>query len=122
MSSLPASHAAAGSCSGAAGDDAGVPAGGTKGGSGGGGPAGRDAPPDEAPRSGGHINVTATIPARRYTEADPAGGEWHYEALVANRPGKPRLDERMERICVENNGPFGGGAVGVPLTEPIIDR
>jgi len=65
---------------------------------------------------------TATIPARRYTEADPAGGEWHYEALVANRPGKPRLDERMERICVENNGPFGGGAVGVPLTEPIIDR
>ena len=66
---------------------------------------------------------TATIPARRYTEADPPGQEWHYEALVANQPpGKPVIHERMERICVENNGPFGGGAVGVPLTEPIIDR
>lgn len=66
---------------------------------------------------------TATIPARRYTEADPAGGGWHYEAIVANRPGhQPVLHERMERICVENNGPFGGGAIGVPLTDTIIDR
>lgn len=65
---------------------------------------------------------TATIPARRYSETDSAGGEWHYEAQVANRPGKPLLHERSERICVENNGPFGGGAVGVPLSEPIIDR
>lgn len=65
---------------------------------------------------------TATIPARRYTEADPAGGGWHYEADVANRPGKPVLHERWERICVENNGPFGGGAIGVPANDPVIDR
>lgn len=64
---------------------------------------------------------TATIPAIRYTEADKRDG-WHYDATPANLPGKPRLDERMERICVENNGPFGGGAVGVPLTDPIIAR
>lgn len=64
---------------------------------------------------------TATIPARRYTEADSDDG-WHYEGVPANRPGKPVLHERMERICVENNGPFGGGAVGVPLEEPIIAR
>jgi hypothetical protein len=65
---------------------------------------------------------SATIPARRYTEADTPGQEWHYEAKVANRPGKPVLHERMERICVENNGPFGGGAIGVPSNGPIIDR
>jgi hypothetical protein len=64
---------------------------------------------------------TATIPARRYTEADTDDG-WHYEGVAANRPGKPLLHERMERICVENNGPFGGGAVGVPLEGPIIAR
>jgi hypothetical protein len=64
---------------------------------------------------------TATVPARRYTEADTTNG-WHYEARVANRPGQPLLHEREERICVENNGPFGGGAVGVPLDEPIIAR
>lgn len=64
---------------------------------------------------------TATIPAQRYTEADERDG-WHYEVAVANRPGKPLLHERMERICVENNGPFGGGAVGVPLDGPIISR
>jgi hypothetical protein len=40
----------------------------------------------------------------------------------ANRPGKPPLHEQMERICVENNGPLGGGAVGVPSNAPIIDR
>ena len=64
---------------------------------------------------------TATIPARRYTEADSDDG-WHYEGVPANLPGKPLLHERMERICVENNGPFGGGAVGVPLEGPIIAR
>ena len=26
---------------------------------------------------------------------------------IANRPGKPPLDEYYERICVENNGGFG---------------
>jgi len=64
---------------------------------------------------------TATIPARRYTEADSTDG-WHYEVVAANRPGQPLLHERPERICVENNGPFGGGAVGVPVSEPIIAR
>lgn len=64
---------------------------------------------------------TATIPARRYTEADTPDG-WHYSAAAANRPGQPLLNETIERICVENNGPFGGGAVGVPLTGPIINR
>ena len=63
---------------------------------------------------------TATIPARRYSEADAPDG-WHYEVTAANKPG-PLLHERMERICVENNGPFGGGAVGVPLDGPIISR
>ncbi|KRA83619.1 hypothetical protein [Altererythrobacter sp. Root672] len=64
---------------------------------------------------------TATIPARRYTEADATDG-WHYEAFAANRPGQPLLNEYLERVCVENNGPFGGGAVGVPITGPIISR
>lgn len=64
---------------------------------------------------------TATVPARRYTEADAPDG-WHYQVSVANRPGKPLLHERPEQICVENNGPFGGGAVGVPLDGPIIRR
>jgi hypothetical protein len=64
---------------------------------------------------------TATIPARRYTEADTPEG-WHYEVSEANRPGQPPLHEHMERICVENNGPFGGGAVGVPSEGPVIDR
>jgi hypothetical protein len=64
---------------------------------------------------------TATIPAKRYTEADEPDG-WHYDVVAANRPGQPLLHEKIERICVENNGPFGGGAVGVPLEGPIIDR
>lgn len=64
---------------------------------------------------------TLTIPVRRYTEADAVDG-WHYEVAAANRPGKPLLNEQPERICVENNGPFGGGAVGVPLDGPIIAR
>ncbi len=49
---------------------------------------------------------TATIPARRYTESDETDG-WHYEAHPANYDGKQPLDERYERICVENNGEFG---------------
>ena len=64
---------------------------------------------------------TATIPSRRYTEADKPDG-WHYDVAVANRPGQPVLHEKSERLCVENNGPFGGGAVGVPLDGPIIAR
>lgn len=63
---------------------------------------------------------TATIPARRYTESDAPEG-WHYDVSVANRAGSP-VHEHMERICAENNGPFGGGAVGVPSDEPVIAR
>ena len=63
---------------------------------------------------------TATIPARRYTEADQPEG-WHYDVSPANRPGELR-NEHRERICVENNGPFGGGAVGVPFDGPVIAR
>lgn len=64
---------------------------------------------------------TATIPARRYTEADTPDG-WHYDVKPVNRPGAPLRYEHSERICVENNGPFGGGAVGVPSDAPIIQR
>jgi len=63
---------------------------------------------------------TATIPVRRYTEADAPDG-WHYDVKPANLPGR-LVHERGERICVENNGPFGGGAIGVPLEGPIISR
>jgi hypothetical protein len=64
---------------------------------------------------------TATIPARRYTEADAPDG-WHYDASVANRPGQPLLHERMERTCVENNGPSDGGLFDLPPDGPVIDR
>lgn len=54
---------------------------------------------------------TVTIPARRFTIEDEPDG-WHYEVASANQaPGKPPLIERYERICVENNGPFGNVAV-----------
>jgi len=53
---------------------------------------------------------TTTIPARRFSEQDPPD-EWHFDVTAANRPGKPLLYENHERICVENNGPFGQVAV-----------
>lgn len=53
---------------------------------------------------------TATIPARRWTEKDTPNG-WHFEAALANNPGKEPLAERYERICIENNGGFGSVAV-----------
>ena len=59
---------------------------------------------------------TATIPARRYGLKDEPDG-WHYEAELANLPGKPPLDEYYERICVENNGGFGQVAVA-PARSP----
>jgi hypothetical protein len=49
---------------------------------------------------------TATIPARRYTVGDPYN-EWHYEVILANNPGKQPIADHYERMCVENNGPFG---------------
>jgi hypothetical protein len=64
---------------------------------------------------------TATIPARRYTVADTPDG-WHFDVKPVNAPGKPLEYEHWERICAENNGPFGGGAVGVPSTGAVIDR
>lgn len=54
---------------------------------------------------------TVTIPSRRFTLADEPDG-WHFEVALANQaPGKSPLIERYERICVENNGPFGNVAV-----------
>jgi hypothetical protein len=63
---------------------------------------------------------TATIPARRYTAADQPDG-WHFDVSAVNRDG-PLEYEHSERICHENNGPFGGGAVGVPSNDPVISR
>jgi hypothetical protein len=55
---------------------------------------------------------TTTIPARRFSVKDEPDG-WHYEVAYANQPdkSKPPLIENYERICVENNGPFGNVAV-----------
>jgi hypothetical protein len=53
---------------------------------------------------------TTTIPSRRWTVKDEPDG-WHYEAELANLPGKPPLAEHYERVCVENNGGFGNVAV-----------
>ena len=63
---------------------------------------------------------TATIPSRRYTSANEPEG-WHFDVSPVNRPG-PVEYEHTERICHENNGPFGGGAVGVPSNDPVISR
>jgi hypothetical protein len=49
---------------------------------------------------------TVTIPARRWTVDDEPNG-WHYEVPLANNPGKERIGDHLERICVENNGGFG---------------
>jgi hypothetical protein len=64
---------------------------------------------------------TATVPMRRWTEAD-IPHNWHYEVEPANTPDGTLVHEKYEQTCVENNGPFGGGAVGVPGGEPIISR
>jgi hypothetical protein len=53
---------------------------------------------------------TATIPARKFSVSDPIDG-WHHEVALANTPDGQPLIERYERICVENNGPFGNVAV-----------
>ena len=54
---------------------------------------------------------TVTIPARRFTEKDEPDG-WHYEVALAHQSdGKAPLIEHYERVCVENNGPFGNVAV-----------
>lgn len=53
---------------------------------------------------------TATIPARRYTVADPPD-EWHYEVHLANAPGRPPIADHYERVCVENDEGWGEVAV-----------
>lgn len=64
---------------------------------------------------------TATIPIKRYVDGDPTD-DWHYDVSPANRPGRPLLNEKMERICVENNGPSDGGVFDLPPDGPVIDR
>ena len=49
---------------------------------------------------------TTTIPVRRYTEKDTTDG-WHYEVSAANTSNGDLVHEHSERICIENNGPFG---------------
>jgi hypothetical protein len=68
---------------------------------------------------------TATIPVRRYTAADKPDG-WHFDVHAVNwgknAAGKGLAYEHDERICAENNGGFGGGAVGVPGAGVLIAR
>ena len=49
---------------------------------------------------------TATIPMRRYV-AGAAQDGWHYEVSLANHKGNELIADHYERMCVENNGPFG---------------
>ena len=64
---------------------------------------------------------SATIPVRRYTTADHPDG-WNFDVKAVVRPGTPLEYEHSERICAENNGAFGGGAVGVPSDAALINR
>jgi len=64
---------------------------------------------------------TATIPVRRFTAQDKPDG-WHFDVHAVNAPGQPLRYEHDERICAENNGGFGGGAVGVPGEGVLIAR
>ncbi len=53
---------------------------------------------------------TITIPSRKWTEKDAPNG-WHFETSVATHSGKDIILDHEERICAENNGGFGLGAV-----------
>ena len=53
---------------------------------------------------------TITIPAIKYTREDENDG-WNLEARWAKHPGRTQILEHDERICHENNGGFGLGAV-----------
>ena len=53
---------------------------------------------------------TTTIPVRRYTEKDETDG-WHYEVEAAHTKDGHFEHEHYERVCIENNGPFGQVAV-----------
>jgi hypothetical protein len=56
---------------------------------------------------------TVTIPVKRYTERDTADG-WNYEGAPANTKDGHLVHERIERMCIENNGPFGQVSVAAP--------
>jgi hypothetical protein len=56
---------------------------------------------------------TTTIPVKRYTERDEPDG-WHYEVEAANTADGHLQHEHYERVCIENNGPFGQIAVTPP--------
>jgi hypothetical protein len=55
-------------------------------------------------------SFTVTIPAKRWTAADKPNG-WHFEVSLAKHAGSNPIIESEERICAENNGAFGLGAV-----------
>ena len=57
---------------------------------------------------------TATIPAKRRGTLDDEPNGWHWEGQLARTTDGRKLTERDERICVENNGPFGGVAIKAP--------
>lgn len=54
---------------------------------------------------------TATIPALRRGGLDDKPNGWHWEGQLAKTKDGRALTERDERLCVENNGPFGGVSV-----------
>lgn len=56
---------------------------------------------------------TITIPARRWNLGEVPNG-WHFETIVNHDADGKEVLERPERICVENNGPFGQVAVAPP--------
>lgn len=64
---------------------------------------------------------TATVPVKRYDERD-SFDSWHYELHAANTKDGSLLHESVETACIENNGAFGGGAVGVPTATVVIRR
>lgn len=49
---------------------------------------------------------TITIPMRRHVAGETNDG-WHYEVPLARHKGKELIADHYERVCVENNGPFG---------------
>jgi hypothetical protein len=53
---------------------------------------------------------TITVPARKWTAKDQPNG-WHFEVEPATHAGKETILDQYERICAENNGSFGLGAV-----------
>lgn len=65
---------------------------------------------------------TVTIPARKWTAKDKPNG-WHFDVEQANYIGKEPLKEpimeKLERICVENNGGFGLGSTTADTSKKL---